>query len=107
MLKTGRYLYVAFMCQQAIEKMIKGIIQEKKDVTPPYSHKLVGLLDVAGIKADEKQLDLLDRLTRYYINSRYPEYKQKLFRELTKAECGRLLKQSKEILQWLKKEFVT
>ena len=29
MLDTGRYLYVSYMCQQAIEKILKAIIAKK------------------------------------------------------------------------------
>jgi HEPN domain-containing protein len=29
MLDTGRYLYVAYMCQQAVEKMLKAIIAQQ------------------------------------------------------------------------------
>jgi len=28
MLDTGRYLYVGYMCQQAVEKALKGIIAQ-------------------------------------------------------------------------------
>ena len=27
MYKSGRYLYVLFMCQQAVEKMLKGLVR--------------------------------------------------------------------------------
>ena len=104
MLKTGRYLYVAFMCQQAIEKLIKGIIQEKIDKTPPYSHRLVALLEMTGMAGSSEYLDLLDRLSGYYINTRYPEYKQKLSERLNKKACSMILKKTEECLQWLKKE---
>lgn len=104
MLKTGRYLYVAFMCQQAIEKLIKGIIQEKTQTTPPYNHRLVALLEVAGIPADAQQLDFLDLLTRYYINSRYPDHKQKLSKTLNQKTSKLLLEKTREYFQWLKSD---
>lgn len=107
MFKTGRYLYVAFMCQQAIEKLIKGIIQEKTDTTPPYTHRLVTLLEVAGLSNDPEKLDFLDLLTRYYINTRYPEQKQKLAKSLNKKSAQDVLKKTKESFQWLKKELKT
>ena len=31
MLETKRYLYVAFMCQQSLEKVLKAIIIEKSE----------------------------------------------------------------------------
>lgn len=104
MLKTGRYLYVAFMCQQAIEKLLKGIIQERQNKTPPYSHRLTALLKDTGLSMDPSQLDFLDLLTSYYINARYPEYKQKLAKALNKEKVTVFLKQTKECFRCLKKE---
>lgn len=105
--KTRRYLYVAFMCQQAIEKLIKGIICKKKSETPPYSHRLVALLETAQIAADDRYLDLLDLLTGYYINARYPEKKQELARNLDKKKTASILSRTEECFQWLRKELKT
>ena len=41
MLDTKRFLYVGFMCHQAIEKALKGIfVARKPETEPPYIHKL-------------------------------------------------------------------
>ena len=37
MLQTKRYLYVAFMCQQAIEKILKACYVQRLVSTPPHS----------------------------------------------------------------------
>lgn len=107
MLKGRRYLYVAFMCQQAIEKLIKGIIEERKGITPPYSHRLSALVKVADIQVDGKTSDFMDLLTRYYINARYPEQKQKLSRALNRNVTSGLFRRTKELFQCLKKELET
>ena len=104
MFKTKRYVYVAFMCQQATEKLIKGIIQERTGTTPPFSHNLPMLLKVANVFGDADRLDLLDLLTGYYINARYPEDKQKMAQELNKETLEAILKRTKECLRWLRKE---
>ncbi len=108
MYESRRYLYVAFMCQQAIEKLLKGIIHERKDIIPPYSHRLVALWEIANVKSPSKNWpDLLDRLTAFYINARYPEYKQKLSKGLNKNKAGMILNETQECFQWLKKELGT
>ena len=38
MLDTGRHLYVLFMCQQAMEKILKGIFVKQKKTLPPRTH---------------------------------------------------------------------
>jgi len=40
MLKSRRYLYVGFMCHQAIEKILKAYFVFIKNKIPPYSHNL-------------------------------------------------------------------
>jgi len=44
MLQTGRYVYVTFMCQQAIEKVMKALYVQEHQQTPPYTHNLIRLL---------------------------------------------------------------
>jgi HEPN domain-containing protein len=40
MMQIKKYLYVAFMCHQAIEKIFKAVYVQKKEDTPPFVHKL-------------------------------------------------------------------
>jgi HEPN domain-containing protein len=40
LLKTERFLYVGFMCHQAIEKILKGYYTHIKNAVPPYTHNL-------------------------------------------------------------------
>jgi HEPN domain-containing protein len=49
MLNSRRYLYVAFTCQQSIEKMLKAIFCTKKNETPPYTHNLIKMADAAEV----------------------------------------------------------
>ena len=44
MFQTKRYLYVAFMWQQAIEKLLKAGYVKARSSTPPYTHNLLRLL---------------------------------------------------------------
>lgn len=73
MFKAGRFLYVLFCCQQAIEKALKAVIVRKTGELPPRIHNLLRLAEVAGIESGQKQTHLLTRLSSYYIQSRYPE----------------------------------
>ena len=75
MMKSGRYLYVAFTCQQTIEKTLKALYVKEKQETPPYSHNLIRLAEeLSGIKPiDEDANRFLERLNSYYIQSRYTE----------------------------------
>jgi len=102
--KTGRYLYVAFMCQQSIEKYLKALICAKTNKMPPYVHNLTSLAGYLKLVIDEDRLDLLDILSRYYLTTRYPVVKQKLSKSIDKKESFELLKKTRDFIKWLKKE---
>lgn len=50
----------------------------------------------------EEQLDFIDRPEPLNIEARYPSYKERLFRSLTKEYCVDLLKQTKDLQSWIK-----
>ncbi|MFH0800131.1 MAG: HEPN domain-containing protein [Pseudomonadota bacterium] len=105
LLKSGRYLYVAFMCQQCIEKTIKAYITSIGK-PPPMIHNLPRLAEEAGlmdkINADHKLL--LADLNPFYIKARYGEYKDELAKICTAENAKDMLVKTKEFVKWLKQE---
>jgi HEPN domain-containing protein len=73
MLEAGRYVYVLFCCQQAVEKALKAVIVKKTGEMPPRIHNLLRLAETAGIESSQERTHLVTRLSGYYIQSRYPE----------------------------------
>lgn len=104
MLKSARYLYVAFACQQAIEKYLKAIIQEKTGKHPPFIHNLPALAKEAAIIFSDGQQEFLMLLTQYYLNTRYIDFKQKLSQEMNREKAQTCLQKTGEIIECLKKE---
>lgn len=104
MLQTGRYLYVAFMCHQSLEKMFKAIISNKKDEMPPYTHNLVLLASLCEIKIPKNKIDFLAMLNPYNIEARYPKTKQAISKLCTKITATNILKETGELYVWLKQK---
>lgn len=104
MLHTGRYLYVAFMCHQSLEKLLKAIISHKKNDMPPYTHNLVLLANLAEIKFNKNQIDFLAILNPFNIEARYPKTKQALNKLCTKKMASSILKKTEEFFLWLKQK---
>lgn len=104
MYATGRWLYVAFMCHQTIEKTLKAYWCGVRDDDPPYIHNHKRLADGCGLYAqmDEHQKDFLDVVAAYNIEARYPEDKNALSRVLTKAFCRSIIDKTKILQQWIK-----
>ncbi len=105
MQETGRWLYVMFMCQQAIEKLVKGLYVLYLDDEPPRTHNINFLItklenDMQILFSEEKKL-LFQKLTAHYINGRYPEYRENIGLNLNKTTTGNILKETKDVFTWL------
>jgi HEPN domain-containing protein len=102
---ASRWLYVVFMCQQAIEKLCKGLYLLFIDDNIPRIHDINSLLAKfedrlpAAVTYDKRQL--FAKLSTFYLNNRYPEYKGKLSTSLNKEEAKTVLDNSKEAFLWL------
>jgi len=105
MFETGRWLYVVFMCQQSIEKLCKGLYLLYIDDNIPRIHDINSLITKFEDKlpesiGDDKRL-LFSRLSAFYLNNRYPEYRERLSASLSKEEAKNILDKSKEVFTWL------
>ena len=103
-LETQRLLYVGFMCHQAIEKILKAYCSEKTNEQPPYTHNLTRLAEISGISQllSPGQFELIDTLEPLNIEARYPSYKERLLKSLTKSRCDELITQTKQLQKWIK-----
>ena len=105
LLQSKRYLYVAFMCQQTIEKLLKAYISAQ-GAAPPLVHNLVRLADRAQLRtvlSPAHQLLLAD-LNPYYIKARYGEYKEALAKVCTAEKAAYFLRGTEEVTQWLRSQ---
>lgn len=104
MLKTERYLYVTFMCQQSIEKILKAIITTISDVTPPRIHDLKKLAKIANVdkKMSKEQIDFCINLTPFCFITRYAEERESLSRLVNKKLAEDYLKETRELQRWLR-----
>jgi len=101
MLEAGRFLYVLFCCQQAIEKALKALIVERSGELPPRIHSLLRLADTAGVTVPVERRPFLRELTAYSIQSRYPEEIPTSGTAIPRETAERILKQTEAELQWL------
>ena len=102
MLNAARYLYVAYTCQQAIEKILKAIIAQKNKENLPI-HNLNRLAEIAELKDEitPEQFNFLAELTPYCIEARYGDYKESLSEIIDKEKAEDIFKETERIFQWL------
>jgi HEPN domain-containing protein len=104
MLKSKRYLYVAFMCQQSIEKVLKASYVKQHTLTPPYTHNLLRLIKELIFKDElsNKMMTTIEELNSYYIEARYTEDIEELTKFLTETKAVSILDSTKELFEWFK-----
>lgn len=102
MLETGRYLYVAFMCQQAMEKILKAFYVYRKNELPPRTHNLLYIIDVLRIDIGGVDLTFLSQLNQFYIESRYPDERIELAKVMDKNKAHHILEKTREVWQCLR-----
>jgi HEPN domain-containing protein len=105
MFTTGRWLYVVFMCQQAIEKLVKGLYIMYIDDNVPHIHDIGKIFshfeNKLQVTVPKEKYDFFNVLSGYYLNNRYPEYTRKLSLQLNEAKAKEVLSQAKEEFKWL------
>ena len=105
MLTGGRWLYVVFMCQQAVEKLTKGLYTLYVDDNIPRVHIISSIIkrfeDKLLVTIPECTIDFFDTLSAYYLNNRYPDFMNKMNSQIKETEAIETLVQTKEVFSWL------
>ena len=108
MLTSKMYLYVGFMCHQTIEKALKAAIARDctVDEIPPKIHNLVRLSDISALteKMTSEQSALIEKMNPLNIEARYPDYKRLIAAKLTNDYYKNLIKETEELLCWIKEQ---
>ena len=106
MLRSSRYLYVGFMCHQAVEKALKAVVA--KDCAPhefpQKTHDLNKLAVQANLfdKMSEAQKDFIEYLRPMNIEARYPECKESALETLSDRQCAKTIKETEDFVCWIR-----
>ena len=103
MLKSGRYIYVIFMCHLSLEKMLKAITTEITQKISPKSHNLIYLLKLGNIKIPPELFDFMAKINNASIVTRYPEDFSKILEAYPKNVAEEYFCKTKEVIECLKK----
>lgn len=99
--EKGDYSYALFFGHLTIEKILKAIYVDRVGGVPPYTHRLVHLLEKAHISVSEDQLELLEIITDFNLEARYPDEKFAFKKKCTLDFTQGYLKKIQEIKEWL------
>ena len=105
LLNGKQYLHCVYFCQQTLEKALKALITEHSNDPPPYTHNLIVLNEklIQLFEPNAKQVALLNFLTKHYIPTRYPGYKEQLSNALDAKQVRSIVKQTEDLYECLTK----
>jgi len=102
MYKGGRWFYVVYMCQQAIEKLTKGLYNFYIDDDVPRIHNIRFLLTkvetALSAAVDPEIYELTDTLSSHYLSNRYPDFSGQANIYIDKDSAKYLLKKHGRLL---------
>ena len=98
------YPYALFFGHLSIEKLLKAIFVKKFDEVPPYSHRLVFLAEKIGLDMSLERLELLEVITDFHLEARYPDEKFTFYKKCTKEFTDKHLRRIGGLRRWLLKE---
>ncbi len=104
MFQTKRYLYVGFMCHQAVEKAFKALFTKLNSQIPPFSHSLSYLAKKGNFYNlfSDRQKSFIDQIEPLNIEARYPSHKERLLKSLSEPRCLEIIQNTKELQEWIK-----
>lgn len=103
LLEKGDNAYALFFGHLTLEKYLKAVFVKIKEDTPPLTHRLVYLAEKCELALSEDQMELLEAVTDFNLEARYPDEKFSFQKKCTKVFTTQYLNQIEEMKQWLQK----
>ena len=102
-LKKKDYSYSLFLGHLTIEKILKAIYADRLHNTPPYTHRLIHLAEKASLELNDEQIELLETITDFNLEARYPDEKFSFKKQYTRSFTEDYLKKIEVMRKWLLK----
>lgn len=81
MLEAKTYIHALFFMHLVLEKLIKAHwVKDNPENHPPRTHNLVNLCEQTKLEVTSEEHDFLRIMNDFQLESRYPEYTQKLYK---------------------------
>ena len=95
------YSWSLFIGHLVIEKLLKALYIKNTNEYPPRVHDLVRLANLAVVPASEEQKDILEAITQFNLECRYPDYNNDFRKKYTLEFTSPYVTKIKEMRKWL------
>lgn len=99
--KSKDYVWSLFLGHLVIVKLLKALAVKNGVENIPKIHDLNKIFKRAGLDIDEKLGDLLDVITSFNIEARYPDYKKEFYKKCTEQFTSYYKEKMSELRLWL------
>ena len=99
--EKGDYVYSLFFGHLTIEKILKSIFVSKFDEPPPFTHRLTYLAEKTALILSPEKYELLEIITDFNLESRYPDEKFSFYKRCTKEFVEENMKKIEGIREWM------
>ncbi len=104
LLNNNHYVWALFVRHLVIEKLLKAYYIKAVDSNFPRIHHLLQIAERSGLALSDSQKDFLLEVTTFNLRARYPDYKQRFYKKVTKDFAVQYIRKIKEFRLWLLKK---
>ena len=101
LMEKGDYTYALFFGHLTLEKVLKAYYVQYFSKHPPFTHRLIYLAEKAGLVLSEEQIELLEIVTDFNLEARYPDERFSFYKRCTYEFTVNYLNQIEEMKLWL------
>ena len=98
------FSYALFLGHLSLEKSIKAVFVSRHDAVPPFTHRLPYLAEKAGLLLSTEQLELLEVVTDFNLEARYPDERFTFQKKCTAEFTTGYLRKIEEMMAWLRQQ---
>lgn len=98
------YGYALFFGHLHLEKLLKAVFVSRHNEVPPFTHRLPFLAERAGLILTDERLELLEIVTDFNLEARYPDEKFTFQQKCTAEFTSQYLEKIQETASWLKQQ---
>ena len=101
LLEKKDYPYALFFGHLTLEKILKAFVIRITNESPPLTHRLGFLAEKAGLPASSEQLELLEIVTDFNLEARYPDERFSFFQKCTAEFTKDFMSKIEGFRKWL------
>ena len=102
LLEKERFADCLFFCHLTIECLLKAMVANNTGEQAKPIHNLVRLAEIAGIQISPEHKELLEEITEFNMEARYPEEKFAFFKKATNEFTRQYVSKTEQLIVWLK-----